>query len=210
MRRLLHEPAFQALEARWRALELLVSRAEEAVEIAVLDVTRAELLADLLPGGADAGGNATLDGSALAKHVLSPPGGRAFAALIGDFAFGPGAEEAALLARLGALGAAARAPFIASAAPALVGCRSLAGANDPAGWEALAADDARRWQALRRAPAAAWIGLTLPRFLARAPYGAKTTPIDAFPFEEIDGRPRPRGALLGQQRLSVRAGVRAQ
>ena len=157
----------------------------------MLDVTRAELLADLLPGGAGAGGDATLDGSALASHVLSPPGGRAFAALIGDFAFGPGAEDAALLARLGALAAAARAPFIASAAPTLVGCRSLAGASDPAGWEALASEDARRWQALRRAPAAAWIGLALPRFLARAPYGAKTTAIDAFPFEEIEGRPVP-------------------
>jgi len=68
---------------------------------------------------------------------------------------------------------------------------SLAGADDPARWEAPAPDDARRWQALRRAPAAAWIGLTLPRFLARAPYGAKTTKIDAFAFEEIEGRPAP-------------------
>ena len=191
MRAVLHEPAFLALEASWRALELLVSRAEEAVEIAVLDVTRAELLADLLPGGADAGGSATLDASALARRVLSPPGGRAFATLIGDFAFGPGAEDTALLARLGALGASARAPFITSAAPTLVGCRSLAGANDPAHWETLASDDARRWQALRRAPAAAWIGLALPRFLARAPYGAKTTAIEAFAFEELEGRPVP-------------------
>jgi type VI secretion system protein ImpC len=183
----LHEPAFQALEARWRALELLASRAEESVEIAVLDVTRAELVADLLADGADA----TLDGSALGKRVLSPPGGRAFAALIGDFAFGPGAEDAALLGRLGALAAAAGAPFIAGAAPAVVGCASLAGASDPARWEALAPDDARRWQALRGAPAAAFIGLALPRFLARAPYGAKTGAIDAFAFEEIDGRPAP-------------------
>jgi type VI secretion system protein ImpC len=191
MRVVLHEPAFQALEARWRALELLASRAEEAVEIAVLDVTRAELSSDLLPGGVDAGDDATLDGSALAKRVLSPPGGRPFAALIGDFAFGPGAEDAALLARLGALAAAARAPLIVGAAPALVGCRSLAGADDPARWPAPAPDDARRWQALRRTPAAAWLGLALPRFLARAPYGAKTIRIDAFAFEEIEDRPAP-------------------
>jgi predicted component of type VI protein secretion system len=44
---------------------------------------------------------------------------------------------------------------------------------------------------LRRAPSAAWLGLALPRFLARAPYGAKTTAIDAFAFEEIEGRPLP-------------------
>ncbi len=186
MRVVLHEPAFQALEARWRALELLASRAEEAVEIVVLDVTRAELEADLLPGA-----DATLDGSALAKRVLSPPGGRTFAALMADFAFGPGAGDTALLGRLGAVAAAARAPLLAGAAPALMGCQSLAGADDAARWEALATDDAQRWQALRRAPAAAWIALTLPRFLARAPYGAKTVAIDAFAFEEIEGRPAP-------------------
>jgi type VI secretion system protein ImpC len=192
MRAVLQEPAFQALEASWRALELVVSRADEEVEIAVLDVTRAELVADLLPGGAGAGDPAVdLERSALVRRVLSPPGGRAFAALIGDFAFGPGAEDCALLVRLGALAAAARAPFVAGAAPALVGCRSLAGASDPARWEALAPDDARRWQALRRGPGAAWLGLALPRFLARAPYGAKTTTIDSFAFEEIDGRPTP-------------------
>jgi type VI secretion system protein ImpC len=209
MRAVLQEPAFQALEARWRALEVLVSRADEAVEIALLDVTRAELLADLLPGGADApDANAALDASGLVRRVLSPPGGRGWHALIADVAFGPGAEDCALLARLGVIAAAAGAPFIAGAAPALIGCRSLAGANDPARWEALASDDARRWQALRRSPAAGWIGLVLPRFLARAPYGAKTTAIDAFTFEEIDGRPAPEslcwgnGAFLGALALA--------
>ena len=177
LRAVLHEPAFQALEARWRALDLLASRAEESVEIALLDVTRAELVADRA--------------SALAKRVLSPPGGRPFAALIGDFAFGPGAEDTALLSQLGALAAAARAPFIAGAAPALVGCPSLAGAGDPAQWEAPSPEDARRWQVLRQAPAAAWIGLALPRFLARAPYGVKTNAIEAFAFDEIEGRPAP-------------------
>ena len=201
MRTVLQEPAFQALEASWRALELLISRADEAIEIALLDVTRGELVADLLPGGAGAAD--ALETSGLVRRVLSPPGGRAFAALIGDFTFGPGAEDCALLARLGALGAAAGAPFVAGAAPALVGCRSLAGASDPARWEALAPDDARRWQALRRSSPAASIGLALPRFLARAPYGAKTTAIDAFAFEEIEGRPTAEAFCWGTSAFLV-------
>ena len=61
---------------------------------------------------------------------------------------------------------------------------------------------------MRRSSAAAWIGLALPRFLARAPYGAKTTAIEAFTFEEIDGRPAPEalcwgdGAFLGALALA--------
>jgi type VI secretion system protein ImpC len=154
-----------------------------------------------LPGGAGAAD--ALETSGLVRRVLSPPGGRAFAALIGDFTFGPGAEDCALLARLGALGAAAGAPFVAGAAPALVGCRSLSGASDPARWEALAPDDARRWQALRRSSPAASIGLALPRFLARAPYGAKTTAIDAFAFEEIEGRPTAEAFCWGTSAFLV-------
>jgi type VI secretion system protein ImpC len=210
MRAVLHQPAFLSLEASWRALDLLVARADEAVEIWVLDLSRGELTADLLASGAtpeevagDTDGD-RLAASALAQRVLAPPGGRPFSAIVGDFTFGPGADDCALLARLGALAAAARAPFIAGGAPALVGCSTLAGAGDPARWEALAPEDARRWQAFRRGAHAAWIGLVLPRFLARAPYGAKTGggAIDAFAFEELaaladGGRPVPEQLCWG-------------
>jgi hypothetical protein len=48
MRTLLREPAFQQIEAAWRALDLLVRRVDEdAVEIHVLDVSRTELAEDL-------------------------------------------------------------------------------------------------------------------------------------------------------------------
>jgi hypothetical protein len=48
LRSVLHAPAFQALEAAWRGLHFLVSRLDldDALQLHLLDVSRAELLAD--------------------------------------------------------------------------------------------------------------------------------------------------------------------
>jgi type VI secretion system protein ImpC len=40
------------------------------------------------------------------------------------------------------------------------------------------------WRSLREAEDSRYLGLTLPRFLARLPYGAKTSPVEEFDFEE--------------------------
>jgi type VI secretion system protein ImpC len=41
------------------------------------------------------------------------------------------------------------------------------------------------WEELRKSPDARWLGLALPRFLLRLPYGKDTSPIEAIPFEEM-------------------------
>ena len=40
------------------------------------------------------------------------------------------------------------------------------------------------WRSLRDSDDAQYIGLCMPRVLARLPYGAKTEPVDEFAFEE--------------------------
>jgi len=45
-------------------------------------------------------------------------------------------------------------------------------------------DDYASWRALRDSEDSRYIGLAMPRFLARLPYGAKTDPVDEFAFEE--------------------------
>ena len=64
MRALLRAPGFQALEATWRGLQLLVSRADEDTEIWLLDVSKPELATDLLSAG---GG--------LERRLSASPGG---------------------------------------------------------------------------------------------------------------------------------------
>ena len=46
-----------------------------------------------------------------------------------------------------------------------------------------------RWKSFRETDDARYIGLTMPRVLARLPYGAATVPVKGFAFEEeIDGK----------------------
>jgi type VI secretion system protein ImpC len=57
------------------------------------------------------------------------------------------------------------------------------------------AADHRAWQTLRRSEQARWIGLAMPRFLLRLPYGKNTSEIDSFDFEEMPGPPEHQNYL---------------
>lgn len=49
------------------------------------------------------------------------------------------------------------------------------------------AEEKKPWEQLRRSDRASWLGLAMPRFLLRLPYGKETSPIESFPFEEMNG-----------------------
>src|SRR5690606_6149119 len=90
-----------------------------------------------------------------------------------------------LLGQMAQIAAAAHAPFLAGAAPALMGMDSwqeLANPRDLA--KIFAAPDYAAWRSLRDSDDARYIGLAMPRFLSRLPYGAKTSPVEEFDFEE--------------------------
>ncbi|NJN47159.1 MAG: hypothetical protein HC808_12520 [Candidatus Competibacteraceae bacterium] len=184
MSAVLHQSAFQSLEAAWRGLYTLVSELDSDADLQfyVLDVTQDELFADVRAAAAD------LRQSALYTHLVDRtrvPGSQPWSLLIGDYAFGSSAEDVALLAALGALGAQAGGPFIATAKLDLMGCASSQELPDPAIWQSMDSGAAERWRALRTSWIATWLGLALPRVLVRLPYGSRGEPIDAFAFEEI-------------------------
>src|SRR5260221_13265479 len=94
------------------------------------------------------------------------------------------------------LAAKAGAPFLAAASPAVVGAKSFAAA-DPDTWQPLEGEGAQAWEMLRSMPQASYLGLALPRFLLRLPYGKNTDPIDAFAFEELPEGSAHEGYLWG-------------
>lgn len=194
MRNVLHDPAFQALEAAWRSLYRLVTSLEtgEGLSVHLLDATRGELAADL---GEVAGDLRT---SGLHRLLVEgEAGGAGWSVLVGDYAFG--SEDLGLLGAMGALGARAGGPFLAAAQASLLGCASPAGLSDPGRW---VPQDAA-WGELRRSEAAPWLGLALPRVLLRLPYGPKTDPVEAFAFDEAGSRLDHEAFLWGNPAFPV-------
>jgi len=188
MRAILHEPAFQSLEAAWRGVRWLISGVEldDQLQLHLLDVTREELLADVVA----AEGRISQTGlhRTVVERSRNPLGAEGWSALIGLFQFGPSVADIGLLAALGLIASHAGGPL-------------LAGAD----W-ALAGDDAAAlagWQSLRRSEAARWIGLALPRVLLRLPYGKLSDPIEAFAFEEFVGAPATDALLWGPASLAT-------
>ena len=188
MRKLLHESAFQHIEAAWRGVQWLIANAEldEDLQLHLFDVTRDELLADVVA----ASGQLTQTGlyRALADRWRNVPGGQSWSALVGLYRFGPGDTDVGLLAALGLIAAQAGGPLLAEADPALAqsDAAQLAG-----------------WQALRRSEAASSIGLAAPRLLLRLPYGKGSDPVAAFAFEEFAGTPVHEEFLWGNPGLAV-------
>ncbi len=98
-----------------------------------------------------------------------------------NYAFGPSNEDVELLGRIALLAAAAGCAVIAGADAALLGDSK----------------DLAAWEQLRAIPEATRIGLAIPRFLLRLPYGKETNSTEAFPFEEISGAPKHSDYLWG-------------
>jgi type VI secretion system protein ImpC len=177
MRSILHDRRFQLLEAAWRGLFYLVRRTDTAsdLKIYILDLTKEELAADLKS-----------DGSVIQKLFAGGSNGDPWAAVVGNYAFLPDVDNAAALIRTAKAGAAARTPFISHIRPEVVGVTSLADHPDTADWDlSEASDNGRLWAAVRGLAESKYLGLTMPRFLARLPYGIETEPTEAFSFEEF-------------------------
>jgi type VI secretion system protein ImpC len=194
---ILHHPDFQELEAAWRALQFLVSRVEmdETLKLYVVDVSKGELAADLASAD-DLQSSGTY--RLLVEQSVGAPGAQPWTLLVGGYTFDQTEEDIKLLQRLAKVAQAARAPFLSAASPHFAGCESVAATPDPDDWRRQA-DPAVLgfWQQLRRSPEAASVGLALPRFLLRMPYGRDTEPIERFDFEELSYPPEHEQYLWG-------------
>ncbi len=185
MREVLHHPDFQATEALWRSVDLLVRRLEldEKLQVVLYDVTAEELAADLASGD-------TLEDTGLYRMLVEAPAQDAhqgpFSAVLGQYVFDETPPHAELLGRLAKIAAAAGAPFIAAVAPTVL---------EPKRREHPLIEEA--WAALRALPEAERLALTVPGFLLRLPYGPRTEPVDCFEFEEFTPGAGLRGMLWG-------------
>lgn len=186
MRSILHHRKFQELEAAWRGLYFLVRRTETSTDlkIFIFDVSKDELSDNLKLVN-------SLEESVLYRHLVKDAyDNDPWAVIAGNYAFLPNVDDIATLMRISKIAAAANAPFISHMRPEVLGIHSLAEHPDVRDWNLSADSDAGKlWTALYGQADSEYLGMTIPRFLARLPYGAETDPLETFHFEEFVDAP---------------------
>ena len=182
----LHTAEFQQLESAWRGMHHLVHNTEtdDKLKIRFMDISKDEMRRTVRRHRGTA-----WDQSPIFKRIYEEEygqlGGEPYGCLVGDYFFDHTPADVELLGAISKIAAAAHAPFIAGASPALLGMESWQELANPRDLSRITANlEHAAWSALRETEDSRYIGLAMPRFLARLPYGARTNPVDEFGFEE--------------------------
>ena len=183
---IMHHEDFQQLESAWRGLHHLVTNTETdtQLKIRVINISKKELGKTLKRFKGTA-----WDQSPIFKMIYEEEygqlGGEPYGCLVGDYYFDHSPQDVELLRGISQVAAAAHAPFIAAAGAGLMGMdnwNELANPRDLS--KTFSTPDYAAWRSLRELDDAKYLALTMPRTLARLPYGAKSDPVDEFDFEE--------------------------
>lgn len=185
MRRILSDSNFQNLETAWRGLHFLVKQIETSADlkIYIFDVSKSELADNLkfVNSLTDSFLYRILSSPAIADSNVS-----SWTLLAGNYSFDCNLEDIALLMRLAKLSAHAQAPFISYIRPETLGFSSSEFIQKECNVPAFDKNAQKLWTTIRSIPESEYLGLAMPRYLARLPYGSDTNPIDSFDFEEFD------------------------
>ena len=183
---ILHHPEYQALESAWRGLHYLVNNTEtdEMLKIRVMNISKKELHRTLRRHK-----GIGWDQSPLFRRIYEEEygqlGGAPYGCLVGDYYFDHSAPDVEMLGELAKIASAAHCPFISGADPAVMQMESWQNLANPRDLTKIFENtEYAPWRSLRESDDSRYIGLAMPRFLGRLPYGAKTNPIDEFDFEE--------------------------
>jgi type VI secretion system protein ImpC len=183
---ILHHAEFQKLESAWRGLYFLVNNTEtrEMLKIRVLNISKADLAATLKKFK-----GAAWDRSPIFKKLYEEVYGRfgvsPYGCLVGDYYFDHSPPDVELLGEMSRISAAIHAPFITGGSPTVMQMDSWQELGIPRDLSKIfQAPEYDAWRFLRDSEDSRYISLTLPRFLARLPYGPETNPVKEFDFEE--------------------------
>lgn len=186
---IIHNPDFQKLEGAWRGLHYMVNntQTDEQLKIKVMNISKADLGKTLKRYKGTA-----WDQSPIFKKIYGEEydqfGGHPFGCLVGDYHFDQSAPDTELLGEMSKIAAVSFAPFITGASPTLLQMDSWQELSNPRDLSKLfSTPEYAAWRSLRESDDAKYIGLAMPRFLSRLPYGARTNPVEEFDFEEDTG-----------------------
>lgn len=181
---ILHAPAVQKLESAWRGLKFAIDKIDfrENIKVEILSVSKEALAVDF-----DDAPEITKSG--LYRLVYSNEfgvfGGKPYGMMCGNYDFGPGPQDITLLSRIASVAAMSHCPFISNAGAEMFGDTNFLKLPTMKDMKSLFESPSyAKWNSFRATEDARYVGLTLPRFLLRLPYGEKTVPVKSFNFQE--------------------------
>lgn len=181
---ILHNPDFQRLESSWRSLKFLVDRTNfrENIKIEVMNASKEDLLSDFED-------SPEITKSGLYRNCYTAEygqfGGQPYGAIIANYEFGPGASDIKLLQNCAAVSAMSHAPFIAAAGAEFFGLDDFTKLPNLKDLSSIfESPQYTKWQGFRESDDSRNVGLVVPHFLLRTPYGQNTTPSKKFNYEE--------------------------
>jgi type VI secretion system protein ImpC len=112
-------------------------------------------------------------------------GGRPYGAIVANYEFGPGPQDIALLQKCASVAAMAHAPFLAAAGPQFFGLKDYLNLPNLKDLKSLfEGPQYTKYNSFRETEDSRYVGLMLPRFLLRLPFGTNTVPVKGFNYEE--------------------------
>jgi len=186
---IIHHEDFQKLEAAWRGLHYLVNNTEtdEMLKIRFMNISKKDLHRTLRRHK-----GVGWDQSPIFRRIYEEEygqlGGAPYGCLVGDYYFDHSAPDVEMLGEMAKIASAAHCPFLAGSDPAVMQMNSWQELANPRDLTKIFENtEYAAWRSLRESDDSRYIGLAMPRFLGRMPYGIKTNPVDEFNFEEDTG-----------------------
>ncbi len=190
----MHHERFSKLEGSWRGLHYLVQNSETgtSLKLRMMNISKRELSRDL-QRAVEFDQSQTF--KKLYENEFGTPGGEPYGALIGDYEWTNHPDDIETMRLMSNVAAACFAPFISAAAPQLMGFESWTELTKPRDLAKIfETAEYTKWRSFRDTEDSRFFVLTMPRTLARLPYGAATQAIDEFGYEEApydeQGRPK--------------------
>jgi len=173
----------KALETTWRGAKYLVDAVDfrENIRLELVNASKQDLQEDFdnAPEVVESGLYRTLYREALGVY-----GGKPYGVVCSTHDFGPGSEDVSLLKSCAAVAAMSHVPLLSNASAAMFGKDSFQDIPDLKDMQSHFEDPRyATWNDFRLSEDARYVGLCVPRFLLRAPYGSRESELSVKGFD---------------------------
>ncbi|MGO9134533.1 MAG: type VI secretion system contractile sheath large subunit [Methylovirgula sp.] len=181
---IMHDADFQKLESAWRGVKFVIDHTDfrQNIKVEMLNANKDDLLTDFED-------SPEIVKSGLYRHIYTAEfgqfGGQPVGAVVANYEFSASSQDVKLMQYMASVGAMSHAPMIAATSPQMFGVDNYEQVANLKDLQSIfEGPKYAKWNGFRESEDARYMGLVAPRFLLRLPYGAGSTPVKSFNYEE--------------------------